>query len=108
LIKLTGGALFLILVALLIFVPAQAIVMVERDGAWQLGNVMDPIGTQVTAVFPPVSTTTMIGTVACVATERVRHLDLPVSDAVMRVQKLGMGSADAFKEIDLAEATRRT
>jgi uncharacterized membrane protein len=81
--------------------------LVQRDGAWQLGFVMDQVGTQVTAVFLPVSPTTMTGTVVYVPTERVRHLDLPVSDAVMLVQKLGMGSADVFKEIDLAEAMRR-
>ena len=82
--------------------------LVERDGAWQLGYVMDTIGPQVTAVFLPVSPTTMTGTVVYVPTTRVRHLDLPVSDAIMLVQRLGMGSADAFKEIDLVEAMRRT
>ncbi len=81
--------------------------LVERDGAWQLGYVMDQVGTQVTAVFLPVSPTTMTGTVVYVPTARVRHLDLPVSDAIMLVQRLGMGSADALKEIDLVEAMRR-
>ncbi len=80
--------------------------LVEREGVWQLGYVMDQIGAEVTAVLLPMSPTTLAGALVYVFTERVRLLDVPVSEVVMRVQKLDLGSAATFKDGDLARAIR--
>jgi uncharacterized membrane protein len=80
--------------------------LVEREGVWQLGYVMDQIGAEVSAVFLPMSPTTLTGTLVYVSTERVRLLDVPVSEVVMLVQKLGLGSANTFKEGELGAAMR--
>jgi uncharacterized membrane protein len=52
-------------------------------------------------VFLPAAPTPLSGNVVYVATERLLTLDLSMTTAMKLVKKVGIGSADALRAVDL-------
>ena len=76
-------------------------VLVGSDEAWQLGYLIEELHDGWVAVFMPSAPTPMSGNVAYVSRDRIRILDLPMSDAIRIVKQLGTGSAAALQKVDL-------
>ena len=76
-------------------------VLVGSDEAWQLGYLIEELHDGWVAVFMPSAPTPMSGNVAYVSRDRIRILDLPMSDAIRIVKQLGTGSAAALQAVDL-------
>jgi uncharacterized membrane protein len=76
-------------------------VLMRTDECWQLGYRLEELPGGWVAVFLPASPTPLSGNVVYVAAERVRLLDLSMTDAMKLVKKVGIGSADALRAVDL-------
>lgn len=75
--------------------------LVGIEGGWQLGYLLEEVRSDWVAVFLPQSPTPMFGNVSYMPAERVRLLDLPMSEAVLLIKRLGVGSARALRSADL-------
>lgn len=76
-------------------------VLMRTDECWQLGYRLEELPGGWVAVFLPASPTPLSGNVVYVAEERVRALDLSMAAAMKLVKKVGIGSADALRAVDL-------
>jgi uncharacterized membrane protein len=76
-------------------------VLMRTDEYWQLGYRLEDLPGGWVAVFLPAAPTPLSGNVVYVAAERVRLLDLSMTDAMKLVRKVGIGSADALRAVDL-------
>jgi uncharacterized membrane protein len=76
-------------------------VLVRGDDGWQLGYRIEDLGSDWVAVFLPQSPTPMSGNVVYVAASRVRPLDMPMADAAVLVKRMGIGSQEALRQVDL-------
>jgi uncharacterized membrane protein len=76
-------------------------VLMRTDEYWQLGYRLEDLPGGWVAVFLPAAPTPLSGNVVYVAADRVRPLDLSMTDAMKLVRKVGIGSADALRAVDL-------
>ena len=75
--------------------------MVSIEGGWQLGYLLEEVGTGWVAVFLPQAPTPMSGNVMYMPAERVRALDFPIGEAMLLIKRLGVGSASLLRTADL-------
>lgn len=75
--------------------------MVSIEGGWQLGYLLEEVGTGWVAVFLPQAPTPMSGNVMYMPAERVRALDIPIGEAMLLIKRLGVGSASLLRTADL-------
>jgi uncharacterized membrane protein len=76
-------------------------VLMRTDECWQLGYRLEDLPGGWIAVFLPASPTPLSGNVVYVAAERVRALDLSMAEAMKIVKRVGIGSADALRAVEL-------
>jgi uncharacterized membrane protein len=75
--------------------------LINLEGGWQLGYVLEEVRTGWVAVFLPQSPTPMSGNVMYLPAERVRAIDLPIGEAMLLVKRMGIGSAKALHGVAL-------
>jgi uncharacterized membrane protein len=80
-------------------------VLMRGDEGWLLGYLMEELPDGWRVVFLPQSPTPMAGNVIYVEASRLRHLDLPMSEAMQLVKRLGIGSAEKLRGTSLADST---
>jgi uncharacterized membrane protein len=76
-------------------------VLMRTDECWQLGYWLEDLPGGWSAVFLPAAPTPMSGNVVYVASERIRPLDLSMPGAMKLVKRIGIGSAEALRTVDL-------
>jgi uncharacterized membrane protein len=74
--------------------------LINIEGAWQLGYVLEPLENGWVAVFLPQAPTPMSGNAMYMPAERVRPLDITMAQAMTIVRHLGLGSAKTLGGVD--------
>ncbi len=75
--------------------------LIYTEDAWQLGYVLDELGNGWVGAFLPQAPTPMSGNILYVPVERVRPLEMSMVQAMSIVKRLGVGSAEALRGVDL-------
>lgn len=75
--------------------------LIYTEDAWQLGYVLDELGKGWVGAFLPQAPTPMSGNILYVPVERVRPLEMSMVQAMSIVKRLGVGSAEALRGVDL-------
>ena len=81
--------------------------LINIEEAWQIGYVLEPIAEGWVAVFLPAAPTPMSGTIMYFPVERVRALDMTMVQATTLVTRIGIGSGEALRGVDLTLPTAR-
>ena len=77
--------------------------LLNIDGGWQLGYLLEPLENDWITVFLPQAPTPMSGNVMYLPRKRVRPLAITMGQAVSIIRRLGVGSAEALQGVDLTE-----
>jgi uncharacterized membrane protein len=77
--------------------------LLNIDGGWQLGYLLEPLENDWITVFLPQAPTPMSGNVMYLPVERVRPLAITMGQAVSIIRRLGVGSGDALRGVDLTQ-----
>jgi uncharacterized membrane protein len=72
----------------------QEVVLVDLEGTWQVGYIMEQVAEEVYCVFIPGAPSSTSGDVIFVRKERLKKLDIPTIKAARISTKLGVGSRD--------------
>ena len=80
--------------------------LVNVEDAWQMGYLLEPLENGWSSVFLPQAPTPMSGNVMYVPAGRVRPLDLTMVDAMAIIKRIGVGSGEALRGVDLKLPTR--
>jgi uncharacterized membrane protein len=75
--------------------------LVNVEEAWQIGYLLEPLENGWVAVFLPQAPTPMSGNIMYLPAERVRQLDISMTQAMLIVKHMGVGSAAALAGTDL-------
>jgi uncharacterized membrane protein len=75
--------------------------LIYVEDAWQLGYVLEGLHKDWVGAFLPQAPTPMAGNILYVPVERVRRLDISMVQAMAIVKRLGVGSAEALRGVDL-------
>lgn len=76
--------------------------LVNLEDGWQIGYYIDKLENGWVAVFIPQAPTPMSGNIMYLPAERVRQIDLPVTDAILLIKRLGLGSNKALRGVDMS------
>ena len=76
-------------------------VLVNIEEAWQIGYLLEPLENGWVAVFLPQAPTPMSGNIMYLPEERVRRLEIGMTQAMLIVKHMGTGSAAALAGTDL-------
>lgn len=76
--------------------------LVSIEDGWQLGYMLENLQGGWVTVFLPQAPTPLSGNVMYFPSERVRPLGITMVDAMSIVKRIGVGSADALRGVDLA------
>ncbi|HET7805645.1 MAG TPA: DUF502 domain-containing protein [Pseudolabrys sp.] len=76
--------------------------LINIEDGWQLGYSLEQFQNGWVAVFVPQSPTPMSGNIMYLPAQRVRPLDIPMMEAMGIVKSMGVGSAKALRQADLA------
>ena len=76
-------------------------VLVNVEEAWQIGYLIEPLENGWVAVFLPQAPTPMSGNIMYLPEERVRRLEIGMTQAMLIVKHMGTGSAGALAGTDL-------
>ncbi len=76
-------------------------VLMRTDECWQLAYRLEDLPEGWVAVFVPSAPTPMSGNVIYVSNDRIQPLDMGMAAAMKLVKRLGIGSADALRSVDL-------
>ena len=77
-------------------------VLASIEDGWQIAYLLEQLDNGWVAVFLPQSPTPMSGNVMYLPGERIRALDLTMVQAMSIVKRLGIGSSDALRGVDLS------
>jgi uncharacterized membrane protein len=80
-------------------------VLVSIEEGWQIGYLLEHLEQGWVAVFLPQSPTPMSGNVMYMPGERVRALDMTMVHAMSLVKRMGLGSSEALRGVDLRVPT---
>jgi uncharacterized membrane protein len=80
--------------------------LVSIDGGWRIAYTLEPLANGWVAVFLPTAPTPMTGAVVYMPADRVRPLDITMVQATALVKRLGIGSAEALRGMDLTAPAR--
>jgi uncharacterized membrane protein len=78
--------------------------LVSTEGGWQIGYLLEPLDNDWVAVFVPHAPTPMAGTIKYFPVDRVRPLDIPMSQLTEIVKNIGVGSRAALRGANLGAA----
>jgi len=73
-------------------------VLVSTDGGWQIGYLLETLETGWVVVFVPQAPTPLTGNVRYYRDDRIRPLNISMSQARTIVKNIGIGSAAALQE----------
>jgi uncharacterized membrane protein len=76
-------------------------VLMRTDECWQLAYRLEDLPEGWVAVFIPSAPTPMSGNVIYVSNDRIQPLDMGMAAAMKLVKRLGVGSAEALRTVDL-------
>jgi uncharacterized membrane protein len=76
-------------------------VLVSIEDGWQIGYLLEPLGNDWVAVFLPQAPTPMSGNVVYFPSDRVRPLEITMVQAMSVVKRIGVGSDDILRGVDL-------
>jgi len=76
-------------------------VLVSIEEGWQIGYLLERLEHDWVAVFLPQAPTPMSGNVMYLPTERIRELDMTMIQAMSLVKRIGLGSSEALRGVDL-------
>jgi uncharacterized membrane protein len=77
-------------------------VLVSVDDGWQIGYLLEPLGNGWVAVFLPQAPTPMSGNVMYLRSDRIRPLQISMIQAMSVVKRIGVGSGDLLRNVDLS------
>jgi len=77
-------------------------VLASIEDGWQIAYLLEQLDNGWVAVFLPQSPTPMSGNVMYLPGERIRALDLTMVQAMSIIKRLGIGSGDALRGVDLS------
>jgi uncharacterized membrane protein len=75
--------------------------LINIDDCWQIGYLLEQVGNDWVAVFLPQAPTPMSGNIMYVPSDRAKPLNISMVQAMAIVKRIGVGSADAFRGVDL-------
>jgi uncharacterized membrane protein len=75
--------------------------LVSIEGGWQIGYLLERLENGWAAVFLPQAPTPMSGNVMYLPMDRVRPLGITMIQAMAIVKRIGVGSGDALRGVDL-------
>jgi uncharacterized membrane protein len=75
--------------------------LLNVEDGWQIGYLLEELDNGWSCVFVPDSPTPMSGATLLLPAERVRPLDITMAEAMQLVKRMGIGSAEALKGVDL-------
>ena len=78
------------------------VVLVSADGGWQIGYLLESLGNGWVTVFLPQAPTPMSGNVMYLPSDRVRPLEITIGQAMAVVKRIGVGSGDILRGVDLS------
>jgi uncharacterized membrane protein len=76
-------------------------VLVSIEEGWQIGYLLERLEHGWVAVFLPQAPTPMSGNVMYLPAERIRELDMTMIQAMSLVKRIGLGSSEALRGVDL-------
>ena len=76
-------------------------VLMRTDECWQLAYRLEDLPEGWVAVYVPSAPTPMSGNVIYVSNDRIQRLDMGMAAAMKLVKRLGIGSANALRTVDL-------
>jgi len=76
-------------------------VLASIEDGWQIGYLLEQLDHGWVAVFLPQAPTPMSGNVMYLPGERIRGLDMTMVQAMAIVKRMGLGSGDALRGVDL-------
>jgi len=79
-------------------------VLLRGDEGWQLAYLIEELPEDWVTVFVPQAPTPMSGNVMYVAAHRLRRLPIAMPVAMKLVKRIGVGSADSLRGVDLGPA----
>ena len=82
------------------------VVLAQLGGAWRLGVQTDIAEGGLAVVFVPNSPNTFSGSVFFVASDKVRRLDVPLSEALRCLRRCGEGGASLLGNLSFAAVVR--
>lgn len=82
--------------------------LVSIEDGWQVGYLVEPLHDGWVAVFLPQAPTPMSGNVMYLPAARVRPLDMSMVQAMTLIKRLGIGSAQALRGVDLTQPAARS
>jgi uncharacterized membrane protein len=80
-------------------------VLVSIEEGWQIGYLLERLENEWVAVFLPQSPTPMSGNVMYFSADRIRSLEMTIVQAMSLVKRMGIGSGDALRGVDLSSPT---
>ena len=75
--------------------------LISIEGGWQIGYLLEPLENGWLSVFLPQAPTPMSGNVMYFPAERVRPLDISMVEAMAIIKRIGVGSGEALRGVDL-------
>ena len=75
--------------------------LINIEDAWQMGYLLEPLENGWSSVFLPQAPTPMSGNVMYLPDDRVRPLDITMVDAMAIIKRIGVGSSEALRGVDL-------
>jgi uncharacterized membrane protein len=75
--------------------------LINIEDAWQMGYLLEPLENGWSSVFLPQAPTPMSGNVMYLPAGRVRPLDITMVDAMAIIKRIGVGSGEALRGVDL-------
>ena len=76
-------------------------VLVSIEEGWQIGYLLERLEHGWVAVFLPQAPTPMSGNVMYLPAERIRELDMTMIQAMSLVKRIGLGSSEALRGVNL-------
>ena len=80
--------------------------LINIDDCWQIGYLLEQVGNDWVAVFLPQAPTPMSGNIMYVPSDRAKPLNISMVLAMAIVKRIGVGSADALRGVDLRQQDR--
>lgn len=80
--------------------------LINIDDCWQIGYLLEQVGNDWVAVFLPQAPTPMSGNIMYVPSDRAKPLNISMVQAMAIVKRIGVGSADALRGVDLRQQDR--
>jgi uncharacterized membrane protein len=79
--------------------------LISIEDGWQFGYLLEEVGNGWVGVFLPQAPTPMSGNIMFLPAERTKPLGISMVQAMAIVKRIGIGSADVLRGVDLRQQT---